>query len=357
MIRSNSRKQLRCLTRLNTPLRRAVKFGAVASASTVLCVALEGRLWDAEPGVEPFIWNFSTLLDFLVLDPLVILFLGLSLRSMRPLGINTPSHGLAALAAGLGFGTMTLYYGSFGTGVFRDAVVLGPGFEGVTRAGWVVFWWTALALSYIYFAVIAQVRYLLRISRVRLTDVRYEPLHADECGGFLRLSKPAWWFLNAMLMGLLIFVGFYLQDKYLNTSFLALQPPEIRVSGRPPGFRLYAFWVYLIIVASFFVPPVLHLRRLMQQARDRMLAPLKGRFDLLEENLLRPDGISTKDLKDNLTALVELRKQVSGFPDWPLPAQQLLRSAVLGPFVASLPKLVEVLSKLIERVLEWSGLR
>ena len=306
----------------------AIAFGLVATSTTVTFAALEGRLLSAENGVQPFIWNVSTIADFVLLNPLIIYSFGLSIRAMLTLRVQLPIRRLAVLGAILAFVSMFGYIQSFSKVRFFDAISIGPGIKEITLTGWTTLTWTWLALSFVYFSVVSQLYYIRHVWRLADSDIAYEPLHADECGGYHRYALPSWYFINGMVAGLLVFIGFYVQDRLVN---------HLQDSN-----RLAYLTVYIVLAPSLFLPPVLHLRRLMRTSKRKMISNVQQKFDLAFN-----DWKKTCSEPNALKELIELRKNISGFPEWPLPIAQLFGSLVywVGPLMPVLNSLANLVGK------------
>lgn len=326
----NSDIKSESLSKLNVrlPALLALGFGLLATSTTITCAALEGRLFSAEHGVQPYLWNLSTIADFLLLDPLIIFCFGLSIQAMRSLRIPFPIRQLVGVGACLGFASMLGYISSFRTGRFLDALVIGPGIKNITVTGWTAFLWTWIVLSFVYFSAVAHFYYIRYVCRLTRADIAYRPLHEDNCGGHHRYASPSWYFTNGMAAGLLVFIGFYIQDKVIN---------HMQDSN-----RLAYFALYVVLAPSLFLPPVLHLRRLMLASKREMISDLQHRFELA----FRSSGMGGSPPKE-CGELIDLRKNFSTFPEWPLPIAQLVGSVAywVGPLMPALKALATLIGK------------
>jgi hypothetical protein len=318
-----------------SPSRAAVSFALSAIMLSAIVAALENRLMAAETGVQPFIKNVSTIVDFLILDPLMIAAFLSAVRSIRDIGINLPDRFLIPPSVAGGFGVMAAYYGSFSFNGFRDALILGPGLYGITATGWVVFFFTAVVMSVVFYALFAQAIYIGYVRRLAQCDISYRPLHMDGCAGLRSRAAPAWYMLNGLVLLLLVFMLFYVQDNYINHIKRSL--------------RLEGFVVYLIIAPLVFLAPVYHLRRLMLQHRSRLISKVDTAYDSLcfDQLSLAPADAGT--VEGQIAALIRLRSTVSAFPTWPLPVPQLAQSVAyyVGPLTGTVLKLAPSVSKYV----------
>lgn len=307
----------------------AVAFSVLATISTAVAASIEGRLLTAETGVQPFVSNYSTIVDFAILDPLLIVALGYALKSIRELRLVmlNSAHVVMSLAVGV---ILTYFYAKFSTcgGGFFDAFITQ---RGVTLAGWIAFGWTGLILSIVVHAIIAQLRYVFAILSLSSTSVKYDPMHEDNCGGFQRLSLPSWYFLHAALVGLLIFVGFFIQDGFINKA--------------ASGFRLACFVVFAVGAPTVFLIPVLRLRAIMRELKAKHFAFIQSQYDKLVKESEVGTAVNPKQLSEGVGELVKLRKQISNFPSWPLPLPQVAQSAAYC-VASSIPFVSEVIRQL-----------
>jgi hypothetical protein len=311
-------------TPLSTPLLLASSFCVLATGSSVVAALWEGRLVGVEHvnpqvgvvlTVIPFSRNISTLVDFLILNPLVIFFLQRSHLQKRRveagLGLANPippyhRFGLCILSACLGIYGMKFYV----TGSqFFDATMV-PGKDGrstITATGWIVYSWTALYMAGVCYAVIEQGVHASRVITLSERKIPYEPFHPDNAAGVRFIMEPTLSFAYAMIGLLLTFVVFIVHDKIL-----------YHIESN----RLWAFAIYIVLVLPLFGLPFYHLHRLMKQRSSEYLLDLTTVVSGLV--FLRRDDRSAQDwttVKSRLAAMEELdkyRKTVSSFPVWPV---------------------------------------
>jgi hypothetical protein len=329
------------LTAMTTPFGLAVSFATLATMTSVVAAYLEGRLTTPEqvtfPGgtsisIIPFSGNVSTLVDFVLLDPLVIYFLQRSRIQRRVVdallkvkqGLS-PYHrvGLMIICAMLGIYAMKFYVeGSR----FYDATLI-PGANGqatVTVTGWIVYSWTALYIAWLSFSAMEHGVHVARLLSLSDSDIPYSPFHPDGAGGVRFLMESSLSVGYAMIGLLATFVVFVIHDKIL-----------YHIDSN----RLLGFGLYIAVAAPLFALPFCKLHQLMKIRRDKYL------FDSLDQTLA--DARIAGDRKDwtalaGCVAAVEsadkYRQLVNAFPAWPVPLALALPSlssvaAAMIPFV------------------------
>lgn len=317
---------------LARPPLAAWVFSVVATGSSCIAAALEGRLLTAEVGVKPLIANLSTLVDFLILDPLGIYF---SLRCVTAAAaLDIPTTTLRRLTGAFVIAVicMAFYVRSFLEGRFLDAAVSAPGIGGITVTGWVVFSWTTVFLAVICLGLMAQVAYCLAIFRLTPHEMRYYPLHQDRSGGMMRFAEPAWHFLNAMLILFAISIGFVVQDWLIN-----------RVDS---SLRLQGSVAYALVAIPLFLAPVLRLRHFMIQHRDGILRQLYLSHPVIGVPLFDRAPADLRGILPEVESFLRLRNQVEQFPTWPLPLAVRVKVLpyLIGPVVPLALKLLEYIS-------------
>jgi hypothetical protein len=282
--------------------------------------------------IVPFSRNLSTLVDFIVLDPLVIYFLLRSQMQWRTVnqrlkikGKLPPYHrvGLMMLCATLGIFAMKFYVeGS----VFYDATLIpkANGQPAITVTGWIVYSWTAAYIAFLSLCVIEHGVHIARLLTLSESDIPYAPFHPDGAGGVRFLMEPSLTAGYAMIGLLATFVVFLIHD---------------RIIYHIHSNRLLGFGVYIVVALPLFALPFWKLHELMKARRDEYL------FDSLDQTLA--DARSAGDRRDwtalaGCVAAIEsadkYKKLVSAFPVWPvsfalaLPSLSSVAAAAI-PFV------------------------
>jgi hypothetical protein len=311
------------------PSVAALLFLILSLTTSVLFAMRQGHLATSPDGVQPFARNYSTLVDFALLDPLVIFFVLRSMRAAQKLGVRELGW-WAAVAGILGVLGMALYVHSFvdirpGETAHLDALIPKAEWSGVSGTGWVVFAWTALFIGLCFGGLISQAFYLRRLYRLPRLE-SYQPLHEDDAAGVRAEVQPAIDFLGAMFSCLLIFAMFYLQDHYINHM-----DASVRLQ--------LGLFVYILIATPLFLTPCWKLHLLMCKEREDMARGVDRRFKQLWPRVLA-DSSDSGDVS-NACTLIGLREQIAKFPVWPLPVVEWTKTvAFLGGPALTLGKLV-----------------
>jgi hypothetical protein len=324
-----------------SPSGLAASFAILATITSVVAAHFEGRLTTAQvvalsgvsaTSVIPFSRNLSTLVDFLILDPLVIYFLlrcRIEWRAVdRRLKFKealSPYHraGLATVCVLLGIYAMKFYVeGS----IFYDATLI-PGVNSrpaVTITGWIVYSWTAAYIALVLFAVTDHGLHVAQLLTLSKSDISYAPFHPDRAGGVRFLMQPSLTAGYAMICLLATFVVFVIHDRWL-----------YHIESN----RLVGFGIYIIVALPLFVIPFWKLHELMKFRRDEYL------FDSLDQTLAearvagdRKDWAALAGCVAAIESADKYKKLVSTFPVWPVPLALTLPplssiAAAAAPFV------------------------
>lgn len=335
-----------------SPFALFALYAISATCSSVAVAFIEGRLFfkttvtikNSTIFINPLLSNLSTLIDFILLNPLTIFFLQSSYMAIKKVYIEMnqtdripPYHryGLLVLSATLGTVIMVLYYQNFLMGDFFDAIII-PNNDGIpiiTATGWVVFFWTAFFISFIIYRVADQFAYVIFIFSLSVKDISYKPFHQDESAGLKVLMQPSLFFFRAMVVLLIIFIVFTIQDKLLF---------DIDESN-----RLWGIIAYFSIAAPLFLFPLFQLHDLMLIWREKYLNVINQIMDpIIKEDILRTiSAQKSEKLKEYLYLLESLEKYRSilcNFPIWPLP-----RRSLIEPISILTTALLPILHKII----------
>jgi hypothetical protein len=342
---------------LASPFTAATTYAVLATGTSLLVAALERRLvgttsiqWGQEQFViRPFLSNFSTLLDFAILNPLVIYFL---LRSRlivvtEPLLAvdNTPADRALQWFASLSCVALTIvlmiaYSHSFVYGGFYDAVVSisDQGKCFITWTGYVVYFWTGLMTYVVLMGAINQVSYVVRICRLRPADLFYDPMHEDGAAGLSVLAKPAIEMTIASLCLLTIGLVFWVYDRIMLDA--------------PMTDRTASIGIFTAIVFPLFAIPIARLHFVMRELRSGLLRSMcSGEPRCLRHvGLFLGSGVcdaqSIQRLTEEIEATGKLRNAILSFPTWPLPTQTLVSCGAYFAGMASpaFSKLIPIVS-------------
>ena len=260
----------------NSPAAAACGYCALSLITTLLASSCEGLFihgsvvtWNNKSyAIHPLISNFSTLLDFALLNPLLIFYL-LKAQEARLKILTHPSHKFSyrvswvrsAACMVIAVAMMSAYYFGFLQGNYFDAIVAlsSDGSRLITVAGWAVFFWTTLSL---YITLVGVTNQTINARDV-LTRTRGHliPLyHEDNSPGLSYLAEPGLFFLKAMASLLAIFIVFVIYDYF--------------VFSVRDSHRVLALGPYVVVVFPLFLAPILRFHRLMKGRRSEILASL-----------------------------------------------------------------------------------
>jgi hypothetical protein len=342
---------------LASPLTAAATYGVLATGTSLIAAAFEQRLigttfvqWGhTQLEIHPLLSNFSTLLDFAILNPLVIYFLLRSrlivvtepLLAVRNSLADKALQWFASLSCvALTVVLMIAYSHSFVYGDFFDAVVAisNQGECFVTVTGWVVYFWTGLITYIVLIGAINQVSYVVRICRLRPADLFYDPMHEDGAAGLSMLAKPAIEVTKASLSLLMIGLVFWVYDRIM--------------IGAPLTNRTVSIALFTAIVFPLFAVPIARLHFLMCELRGGLLRSMCGGEPrcLRHVGLFMGSGVrdaqSIRRLAEEIEATEKLRNAILSFPTWPLPTQTLVSCGAYFAGMASpaFSKLVPLVS-------------
>ncbi len=343
----------------SSPFVLAICYAIAATLSSVALALIQGQLFsktivaigNTKITIYPLINNFSTLIDFTLLNPAVIYFLQSSFRSINKVYIKTgrgnpipPYHryGLLVLSAVIGTTAMLYYYMGFMVGDYFDAIISvdSAGNPIITLLGWAVFFWTTLFIIFVIYRASDQFAYVIFILTLSEKDLSYKPYHPDESAGIRKYIQPSILFFRAMVVLLLTFVAFSIQDKllfYIDESN-----------------RLWGLVAYFCVSAPLFFLPLFHLHKLMINCRQKYLAEINQIIDpLIKKYPLTDMSIEQSiELKEHLSfmeSLEKYRRLLSSFPIWPLPRRSLIEplSILAGAAMPIVHKVILLAAKQI----------
>ena len=273
--------------------------------------------------IHPFKENYSTLIDFVLLNPLVIYFLLKSFKgncnvfektSSKPK--MSPYHlvGMTILALAMTGSFMSFYYKGFLEGEYFDAIIkpITSTEVTVTYTGWVVFFWTALCMFIVLLFSFLHIPYLKFLLSLRSKDLLYIPQHEDNVGGQKLLMRPILDYFYAAFVMLLIFILFQLYD----TSDVNIDESN----------RIYGFFVFVLVAGPILFIPVLHLHKLMMHHRDEYLRTMRNRIGDIYSDLTSGRKKTSSDLDQEIKKfdyVDKYQKLIKNLPAWPLPRMEL----------------------------------
>lgn len=330
---------------LISPLGLAATYGALATASSVIAAYFEGRLTESQEAhtivgssvrIVPLIRNYSTLIDFVLLNPFVIYFLQRARVEQRQVNSRLKLEdawplyhrlGAAVICVALGASAMKFYVeGS----LFFDATLIPDARTGstVTITGWLVYSWTALYISWLLFSGLEHGVYVRRIVALRSEDIPYAPFHSDGAAGIRFLMRPILSAGYAMIGLLITFLVFVVHDKLL-----------YHIDSN----RLLGFILYVVVALPMFAMPLIRLHQLMKVRRDEYLSISVN--DALFGIRAASDRNDWEGIAGYIAAIEsadKYRKIVQGFPIWPMPLILALPSlgSVTGALIPIFQKIL-----------------
>lgn len=336
-----------------SPAKAALLYLALATSSSIVAAYFQGTLLcprtvfigSASFVVNPYLYNFSTIIDFVILNPLCMFFLlksregaRFSFEKKRADPNPAPYHrlGFLLLSATIALVSMKFYVGAF-QGAYFDSNFT-PDIHGrpqITTAGYIVFFWTALYIAILFWHVLNYARYVLWIMQLKKDDLEYHPFDDDDSGGLFYIASPILHFFNALIVLLVTLIIFTFQDYSLS----------IKESNRCWGFALF-----LIVGVPLFVAPILHIKNIMVLKKkdyfNIVATHAKSTMGMKKNNNLT----DKKDYSSMLIALETIDKSwavVAKFPHWPMP-----RSSFVAPISAFIGAAIPVFIKLADIVIK-----
>lgn len=327
-------------------------YGVGATSTSIATAYADGRLYTAQlimlksgnvVTVWPFIVNFSTLIDFFLLNPLTIYLIiwymkkkaafdgAFQQKSAVPLYHQL---GAALLSGVIGLAAMVFYMNGFSQTFDATLIPDNNGVPTITNTGIVVAAWTALFIAIVFYVIVMQGFHVHFIISLKWNDLKYDPFHPDKCGGLKELVSPSLYFVYAMMVLLAIIAVFMIHDKVIFS---------IRDSNRFAGFVAYIF----LILPLFFLP-IYHIHKIMQSHSDIHLDKIRE----VSKNVFgtqRPYRLNDIVMQENTIRYInEYKKAIAEFPVWPLPLR--LSFAPIGSLLVALGP---VISKLVNTQQLW----
>lgn len=347
---TNSSRSFACATSawcfvrrvITSPLGLAVTYGVSATTSSVIAAYCEGRLTavqslNTRTGIStqivPFIGNYSTLADFILLNPFVIYFLQRARLEQHQIDARLGGGSILPLYHRFGAAIVCIALGAFAMKLyvegspFFDATLIPDASAGsaVTVTGWIVYSWTAFYISWLLFSGLEHGAHVRRILILKPENIPYAPFHSDGAAGIRFLMAPTLSAGYALVGLLLTFLMFAIHDKVL-----------YHINSN----RLFGFILYVAVALPMFVLPFEKLHRLMKARRDDYLSISVE--EALSGIRLASDRKDWEKFSGYMTAIEnadKYRKIVRAFPIWPMPLVLALPS--LGSVVGALIPIVQ----------------
>ena len=294
--------------------------------------------------INPFVSNYSTIFDFILLNPITIFFLELSIAKSKEISKNfgknyllSPYHfgGALVLSSVTAGAMMSYYYKGFLEGDFLDSVVsineYGDTF--ITYTGWIVYFWTAFFIAVVLFKTMQIFSYVIFVLQIEKEELHYKPYHEDEAAGLSEVMSPLITFSYAMISLLIIFFVFAIYDTKLNVD---------------ESNRLYAFYIYLSVIIPLFFFPFWRLHKLMLSKRKKYLCNIAEHAPNFPESkgfgLVAKDTLDLKEFCEKIENVQKLRSTLLSFPIWPVPIKNVLGLQLITVFISLLPQITKLTS-------------
>lgn len=342
--------KLEILLKKVSPKALALGYCLLSILTSFVISAFEGTLAEKTKSVYmgnevlvfPLIYNFSTLLDFLILNPLILYFFLKAKYSIddvyslveksRPLSLYH-QKGLLITLTVVATICMQLYYsGFFDKGIF-DAVIQPDslGVLHITATGYVVYFWTALFLALMFYFLVYVFEYAFFIISLNKIEIDYQPYHHDEAAGLHFVMKPILSFGTGMLLMLLMFLVFAVYD------FLFFGSSTLRMVG---------LYIYLLVIFPTFFLPYYKLHIYMLACRNQYLVAFQMNFPIVTKNQFFSCNFKEtehfKEFCNSFESQNSLRKTLLAFPVWPLPPTEAISKQTLAVIVALIPPIIKL---------------
>lgn len=272
----------------------------------------------------PYICNNSTILDFLIFNPLAIFFLikakvGLARsyqhfnggRAMSPYN----QAGITIMSIAVGFSAMWFYFQGFvGRTFYTESFVAGPdGTAIISLTGWAIFFFTALFMSFLFLVAFEYGNYLLFVRSLTTDKFRFTlPPNISED---IKIAiKPCLYATYVLVTLFFVLLFFIFRDFY---QF------QIRESR-----RVWLFGPYIIACLIAFLP-FWHLHQVMSARKNEII---NSNNDAIEKDITNFDGAeigSNKKINPQKLALAvnkieKFQLFYKSIPVWPTSANALL---------------------------------
>jgi hypothetical protein len=337
--------------RRTSPIALAITYSIMASISTATVAWIDNGIHQQvliingrEVLIRGLLDNYSTVLDFILLNPAVIFFMQsaylstlLTQKRMRKDSRVSPYHsiGLSILALFCGVVFMSLYFKGFLHGNFFTVMIApdNTGHVRMTLTGWVTFLWTTIFIMFILLRFGEQYQYTRFIITLRKSDIKYVPFHCDYVCGVRYLINPTLKYTYGMICLLIIFIIFIIQDNIIYNI--------------NESIRYVGFYIYVIIAIPFFCLPTYHLHKIMKSKyRD-----YSNKMDLMVRYLQSEQSVQSdvdndklREYLGKLDILEKYQRVLLSLPTWPLPVKTFAIpiSSIIGALVPIVKQLLHI---------------
>ena len=338
------------------PWKIATIYGVLATFVTVAFSVHDGTFWhpvihslgSGEVVQHPYVRNFSTIVDFAVLNPLAIYFLlkanqgyRESFKHFQRNADVAPFHkvGLGIVAAVVGYSTMKFYFDGFvGQGFFTAAFEPGSDEKAaISDTGWAIFIFTAFPIALLTYSFFTFANYVFFLLKLKHSDFEFRlpPAVSRDFKIAVAPCVQSSYMLTTLFVILVVFI---LRD------YIQYEIQESR--------RVWLLAPYILACLILFIP-FAHLHRLMKHKRDEVVD--KGNEHLEKDLGIHSTLQETDSVLDNgkllksIDQIQKLQSFYASIPTWPTSG-----NAVLLPNLSFLLSVLTILYKTTQAVLQIS---
>jgi hypothetical protein len=309
----------------------ATTYGVLASLIVAATSFYEGSFWiektvtigDMARTWHPYKQNFSTILDFALLNPIAIFFIfrarakyaaafehfnkGGALNLFNKLG-------LTFLSCVVGVAAMWFYFDDFVGGTFfTETFIPGPaGTAVISKTGWAVFAATAIAISLLFYAFAEFVNYLLFL--FKLSADNFELRLPPSISSDYKVAIAPCIDVTYLLTTLFVVIGLFILRDFFQFWIESSD-------------RIWWLGAHIICCIIAFLP-FLHLHRLMKEQRDHVIDHGNQAFEndlgVQREEHLKRTTFDASKLLGSIDHIQKLQVFYASIPVWPTGSGRLL---------------------------------
>lgn len=298
--------------------------------------------------VYPLIDNYSTILDFFILNPLVIYFFFLATKisfkisKEKKWNLYKPNYhnlGLLVLSCTLSIVFMKIYYAKFLSGSYFDAIIMPVDNEVVvTLTGKIVFFWTSLFISIALFCTFLISKYIIKIISLTPKDVDYQPNSPDGVGGQKQIVTPILTYAYGLIFLLIIYIIFGLYDYLLNDI--------------DESIRVLSSIGFILLIIIYFILPLYKVHNLMLSKKDEFCGKLRKKVDQVykyfSEQEFAIEVGNKMNIIDDITRIEYINKYhflSDSLPIYPVKSKKILFPA-FGLLISILQLIFDLINQL-----------
>ncbi len=340
--------------RIFEPWKLAIVYAILASGAAVSTSLYEGSFWEpleiqlggTRVVQQPYIQNFSTILDFALLNPIAIFFVLKANAGYRSsfehFGLNGDiaifhKVWLSLVAVVVACATMKFYFDGFVGQDFYSAAFAPTVSEGasITITGWIIFVFTSIFIAIIIYAIFEFSNYTFFVLRLEENkfSFRLPPSFSSDFKIAVAPCVHVYYLLTTLFVILVIFV---LRD------YIQLGIDESR--------RVWLLAPYILACIVVFVP-FAHLHRIMKRLRDRVIeqsnAPIEQEIGLKDKLKIKDVNLDNTKLLNSIDKIQKLQSFYGSIPIWPASKNMLLI-----PNISFILSLFTILYKIIHSFIQ-----